>query len=488
MARHLLASLNVVVFCLSPAVCYAGTLSLSDYLAEVQRENPNLEAARHRAEAFEHRIGPSSTLDDPFIAGGVDQIPFGGGSGSVYRFQLSQAIPFPGKLGAKGDAAEKRAQAAKADAETTRRFVTVIATQTYFRTYFNHKAIELNERNRRTLQETIESTKARYKTGADSHHEWLLAKVEFGVLEVEKLRLGREKKALHAFLNEMRNKPADTAIENPEPHFSTEKEFGIESENIKQQFAKQPEFRASQNTAEAAEADRHFAKLSYLPDFVIQGMAMKPTSHTSMDTMNGQASNWGILAGINLPIFFWRKQSEQVRAASAEYDAAMSEKRSLENRLNTEIVDAKEQFKSAHDIVALYKKEVIPITAIAAKNARSGYAIRKLPLTQLLEILRVERIQNLELIAAEIDVELAKTRLENLLSSAPTMRLAPPRPTMFGAGVMSGQSGAQSGAMSEGMSSGTSGTVNLGSGLSGPTRKESKPSSQGSGSSGMGNM
>lgn len=460
------------LFLLSSRVSSAESLTLAEFLSQVRKANPTLGAVRARAEALSHRVGPVSTLDDPFVAVGVDEIPFGGGEGSVIRYQLSQTIPFPGKLGARGDAAQSRADAAAADSETVGRSLTVIATQAYYRTYFNHKALTLNEESRRYIQETIESTKARYKTGDASHHEWLLGKVELGVLEAEKLRLGREQKALHALLNELRNQLPDAAITLTEVRFDS---AGDVESDARKLLPRQPELRASEKSSESAQADERAAKLSYAPDFVVQGMAMQPRS---MDM--GQPSNWGFMVGINLPIFFWRKQSEQVSAAVADREAAVAEKRSLENRLNTEIVDAREQLKTARDVVALYKKDVIPMTEIATRNARSGYAARRLPLTQLLETLRVERVQSLELTAAQIDVELAKTRLENLLSSPPLMRLAPARPTVFGGGVGMGQMGMQ------GMSPGTSGTVNMGSGMSGPTRKQTKPNEPSA--SGMGGM
>lgn len=451
-------------------------LSLSSFLKQVQEANLSVQAAKSRAKAAEHRIRPLSTWDDPFIAAGIDEIPFGGGEGSVTRYQLSQSIPFPGKLSARGDAATSRAEASRADAETTERMLTVVATQAFYRTYFNHRQIALNDEATRYLRQAIESSKARYKAGGESHHEWLLGKVELGVLEAERLRLARDQKSLHALMNELRNLPVTTEFDIAAPVFSKH------SDEPKPNLKSQPEMRSAETIKEAAEAEEKVAKLSYLPDFVVQGMMMKPRMSESGNMGPG---NWGVMVGINLPVFFWRKQSEQVAAAQAEQIAADAERRSLENRLQTELVDAQEQLKSAKDVVALYEKDVIPNTEMAAKNARSGYAAKRLPLTQLIDTLRAERTQRLELLAAQIDVELAKARIENLLSSPPVMRLAPSRPTLFG-----GMGGGQAGAMSDGMSSSSS-TVNMGSGMSGSTRKESKSGSQGASSTsggGMGNM
>lgn len=446
---------------------YGGELTLTEYLSQVKQANPTLRSSTLRAEALDHRVDPAGTLDDPFVAGGVDQVPFEGGMGSVTRYQISQTIPFPGKLSARSSIAENRAHSAKSDSETLSREIIVLATQAFFKLYYSQKALELNERLKKIVESTIGSTKARYKTGEAVHHDWLLAKLEISVFEVERLRLVREQKAIQAIVNELRNQPALTAIGTLTPNFSE----GDLDESELPLLKDQPELKSLEFFVSQAENEKKLAKLSYFPDFVVQGMAMYPSPE-----MMEEKSNWGVMIGINIPLYFWRKQSELLTAASIDREAAILEKRNVENRLNTESLDAREQFKMAQDVAALYKSTVIPTTNLAVQNAKSGYAARSLPLTQYLETLKVQRIQELEFLAAKIDVELARTRLKELLSSPPLLRLAPAKPSFFGGGTMGG------GSMG-------SDTVGMGRGMSGPTRK-SKGSSglSESGSSGMGGM
>ena len=59
-------------------------------------------------------------------------------------------------------------------------------------------------------------------------------------------------------------------------------------------------------------------------------------------------------------------------------------------------------------------------------------------LARYLSVLKIHKTQQLEIVAARIDVELAKTRLRELLSSPPLMQLAPSRPTVFGGEEMGG--------------------------------------------------
>jgi hypothetical protein len=125
----------------------------------------------------------------------------------------------------------------------------------------------------------------------------------------------------------------------------------------------------------------------------------------------------------------------------------------LRNRLRTEIVNARQALTSARQMVALYEHEVLPSTQSALANAQSGYQARRMELAKYLSILRIQKTQQLELIAARIDVQLAKTRLRELLSTPPLLQLAPSRPTVFGGGDMGG-----------GMQS--SDAVSMGSGMS----------------------
>ncbi len=442
--------------------------SLNEYLSEVKTDNSSIAAARLRSQALQHKIKPNSTLDDPFIAAGVDEIPFAGGSAKVRRYQISQAIPFPGKLGARSQIAETKAQSSEFEAQTIMRQVQVLATQIYLRASYNKQEIILNEKIKNIIQETTASAKARYTTGDASHHEWLLAKLEVSVLNVELLRLKRTQKTLTALLNELRNKPAETSIDVDHSNLVKDTDG---SDDLRADLEIQPEMQAFSAQQKSAEAELKLVKLAYAPDFVIQGMAMEPTMKN--DEMS-EPANWGIMVGVTIPIFFWRKQSELVAAAEKDRLASLSDYQTLQNRLNTEIADAKQQLQTARDVVKLYKNEIIPITEIAVKNARSYYSSKTQSIRQLLDALRSQRTQELELLAAQMDVVVSKTRITELLSNPPAVKFAPLRPTLFG-----GSGGMES-----------SGPVNMGSGISAPIKTQNSSGASGSSkessSSGMG--
>lgn len=448
----------------------ASRISLHNFLAEVDQSNQSIQSAQQKADAYKHKIGPSSSLDDPFLAFGLDEIPFDGGMSKVKRYQISQSIPFPGKLHLKEKMAESRHAASNASAETIKRQIRVIATQLYLKAQYNEASIKSYEQIKTIIESITTTVKAKYKTGENNHHEWIQVKLELSILNIEILRLKRLQENLKASLNELRNKPPETAIE-----FMAIDSSLLSRESEETTLDSQPELKSLSSLLNSSEQELKLAKLSYAPDFVIQGMAMEPAK-SEPDSM--EKSNWGFMVGINIPLYFWNKQKDNVSAAEKDRLSAIADLNVLKNRIQTEQISAKKQLETSLDVVKLYKDEVIPLSEIAVKNARGAYAANRMSLKQLLETLQTERVQRLEYLGAQMDVVVSKMRLKDILSNPPLTRFAPVRPSTIGAGMNSSMNDTDS------MESPSS--INTGSGMSIP-KKSDGTDSEGS-ASGMGGM
>ncbi len=453
---------------------FAGdSLQLQDYLQEVIAANPNLKSAQFQAEAMQYKIKPAGSLEDPVIGIGPDDIPLEGGGGNVIRYQINQIIPFPGKPITRSKIAKAKAEAANSDVETTRRQLILFATQVFYKTCLNQEAIRLNDETQKLIRVLIDTSKSRYETGGGTHHEWLLGKAELGVFETEKLKLLREQKALKALLNELRSQEPSTALGVLKPHFTPANARRMPAEPP---LENQPERKALGQLAEAAKLEKSFAKMGYSPDFMLQSMF---TQRQGLE----EPSTWGLMVGLNLPVFAYRKQSHWVQAAEKEKQVSLSEQKSIENKLKTEIVQAREQFQTALDIVKLYGATVIPQTRLALQSAQTNYATGNIPASSVLNLARIRLTQELELFAAKVDLEIAQLRMKELLSSPPIERFAPASPTLFFPEPMGG------GMKGNGMSGSAAG---MGRGISGPAGQPQRVDQQNiqrSGSStGMGGM
>lgn len=441
-------------------VSFAASLDLDSFLRKVKNDSPVLRSARYHQRSAADRVKPTGSLDDPFVAVGLDQLPFSGENMSVIRYQINQTVPFPGKLKTRMQVAKGLSEINAADTETLTRQIVIMATYLFYKGYYLQESLKNNAAQMLFVRTIAQSEESRYKAGESQHHEWLLAMAESGILQTESLRLKREKAVLDATLNQYLNNPIDTPIGTLVVRFGSDlMNQGSENDDLK----KQPEYKAYQAQLKAAISQRKLAKFSWAPDFMVQTMVMQSRHEDE------EPSNWGAMVGLNIPIFGYRKQAKLVSAMTNDVKAAEADLELITNKLETARKSVQLDVETAKSVVRLYRSAIIPQTELAFQSARSIYESQKLPLSSLLQIARVRQTQKLEFLAAQLDVELAKVKGRELLSEPPFLRLAPTIPTLFGAGGM-GQ------VMTDDM--GTSAAGMGTNGMTGPTAKPQKMGDQ----------
>lgn len=436
---------------LIPKLGLANDGTLATYLQKVLDHNPSLASEKNRSDAAHATAQIARALSDPMLEIGLENLPVSGEDmGSMRIYQLTQNFPFPGKRKRRIEIAKKQAEISMNNVQTTERELKVIATQVFYRTLYNQHMLNLNKELLDILRTQIASVSQQYRLGDDAHHDLLLLKVNLGTLEVELARAKREQRSLQALFNELKH--ADPAEEVPLLKFE---ERPFKSQDSESLLLYQPELLATSALTKISELEASLARYNYFPDLMLQAMYMEPHG-----AMMDEKPTWGFMIGFNLPLYFASKQSQQVRASQALAQASQRDYEALMNRLRTEVIDAREQLRSAEDIVQLYQNVVLPDTKLALESARVAYTVRRLPLRDFLDLLRSHRVQQLEMIAAQIDVELGKMRLQELLSSPPILRLAPAKPSLFAPGGMGdamGMDGMSSPSMAPGMGRGMMG-------------------------------
>lgn len=445
------------------AVAAQESLSLDSYLKQVEEANLSIRSIDAQAQGQVHRVKPAGTWDDPFIAGGPDELPFSGGGNGVIRYQLSQNIPFPGKLSSRQEAAGKRAELIQANARTTRREIKIDAMQIFLQNYFNLQALKLNEQISQLLKDITRVEKTRYRTAGSGHHSYLLARAEQGILNTEKTQLLRRKKALWNSLNLLRN--SDPASTPPEVDLNLpDIPVSYAPPALEKLLEDQPELLAAMRTVEYAQAELSSANKAILPDFMLQGMVMQ-SRHGS------EPSNYGFMAGINMPIFWWRKQSEIVHAVEREKEASLYQKDQLVRELQNEYRDAVNEFDASKTNLDLYEKEILPMTRMALASSKTDYMAGRATIREYLDVVRASRQQELDHLAVRLDLYLARMRVENLLSAPPMQRFSPGRPTLFNS--------TQMGTMQQMQQMPASNTIRTGKGMRSPAPASSTPGMRG---------
>lgn len=411
-------------------------MTLSAFVAAVEAESPQLDAARLRTRAAEARVGPARALPDPFVAIGIDELALGlsdeDGPRSwprpVLRYQVNQTFPLAPERNARRDAAAATAEVVGGNVEITRRMLRVGAVQLFLRARYVEAALRTNAQLGEALDDVIASAEARYITGGTAHHDVLLAKAERALLERDALVLRRALAVLHAEMNELRGRPADEEVP---PLVDDEPRSDRPPLSLGAALAQQPELHRASSAVAAADARVRVARTAGHPDLSLQVMAMQSLTP-------GMPSSVGTMVGVTVPIYWKRKQRPTIDAAKVERDATARDKDALERRLEAEWVAAQRAYETSVDTVRLYEEDVLPATRAALESSKAAYATQQVPFVELLGVLRATLAVELELVAAQTDVRLARLRLDELLAMPSVVRIAPGAPTLFGGMGMGG--------------------------------------------------
>jgi outer membrane protein, heavy metal efflux system len=344
----------LLIFFVAPL--YAADINLQQLIAEASANNPELQAARYKAVAAGFRVPQEESLPDPMFTFGYQNMGFskytyGKEQESQWMFSASQAVPFPGKLSLKGQAAAKESESLGASYENARLKIISRIKELYSDLYTAYKTLDLLNERIALFSAIEEAALARYSTGKGSQQEVLTSQTEKYII-IEKETVLRQKiETLEAALNIALGRRANIPLGRPAapaPTFvpNTLDELILISSN------KSPDVGSRDKMISAAEARLAFAKKNYIPDFVFTG------NYSARG--NGFLSMWSFTAGINIPIFALSKQVN----AEKEADASLAEaKKMMESTMLTVTASIRDNFsrlKTAEKLMPLYKEGLIP--------------------------------------------------------------------------------------------------------------------------------
>ena len=349
-----------------PERLFPGALELGReaLVAEVLRRNPSLAAARFAWRAALARYPQVTSLDDPSVGYSIGPRTFGSGTvpQEAHRFDVSQAIPFPGKLGLRGAAALAEADAAGQDFAAVRLRLASIASMLFDEYWLLARAVEINDAHLDLVRELREIATARYESGVAEQQDPLRAEIEETELLHRELELATAQRITAqqiAALLHTRNggglPPPPAAFvpvsiaDDPSP------EAALES---------RPELQAASARIDAREAAAGSARREYFPDFRLLGVYDRSWDTTDMRPMIGLE--------LNVPLGLGRRRAA-VEQARAELEQARRERQQIEDEVRTEVVTARERLAEAQHLLELRRDRALPAARDRVAAVRAGF-------------------------------------------------------------------------------------------------------------------
>jgi len=382
----------------------SGPLSLADVVAYAREHNPDLEAARQRASAARPVPAQAAAWDDPTVAAeswnSPRAVPYDEAENNILK--LSQRLPFPGKLTAKGRMAERDADIADADTRMTELAVVQATKEAYWELWALDRRVEVLQRDLELARALSSGAAQRYAAGTGLQPDALRADVERTHIatRVATTRLARE--AALARLNELLSRAPEEPLGAPRDP-GPQPVPGPLDRLVALARAHRPEVAARTAAIARDQEAVSLARRQYLPDFDLTFERFYNRD---------QRDGYGAMIGMTLPWAFAYRRNAGLDEARARLGAEEAMQRRAHDQIASSVKTALSALQAAAAEHELLVATHVPQAEQAFAASRDAYAAGQLDFTALVDTLRMVESTHIEHYDAAAAFEKAYAALE----------------------------------------------------------------------------
>ncbi|PTQ89929.1 outer membrane protein TolC [Nitrosomonas nitrosa] len=396
----------IAILCGDVAFAGEAPTRLDDLVKEALANNPDIRASLQRWESSKAIIPQVKTLPDPKVTVGHRNI----GPQHQVMYGLSQEIPFPGKLGHRGEIAARQSDRIEQDYFATRLAVIARLKEVFYDLHFVHDSIRILQQTKLLLQEFERTANARYSVGQAAQQDVLRAQTEISRVLARLATLEQRRQSLHADINRILNRlPSDPINTLEEIQFTPMRSSLSELNALLDQAS--PLLQGQQKTVEQSQETIALAKREYYPDFEVRALGIRDT------VMND--NGYEVTLNVKLPLYYATKQREGVNEAVASREAVFQDLRALRQELLARIKDNVAQVERAEELIKLLRDAIIPQSNLTLAAAQASYAVGKVDFLTLLNALLTLQENELDFHSEMAEHKKALARLEGILGVAP---------------------------------------------------------------------
>lgn len=344
----------------------AASLERRELVEQTLRRNPTLRAARYAWRAALARYPQVTSLDDPMLGAGV--APRSIGSSTVDDapiFDLSQKLPFPGKLRLRGEAALAEADAASHDHQAVRLRLATMASLLFDEYYLTARSLEINEGHVALLEELQHIATIRYEAGGASQQDPIQAEVELTHALHRRIVLETALRVVVEQINALLHRSIDRPLPPPPQRLAVPAAPSDAPDRlIARALEGRPELAAAEARVDAEQARLDLAWREYFPDVSLVGSYNQVMQERDLQPFVG--------IQLNLPLRLGRRKAA-VEEARARVEQARSQRVALEDEVRLGVRSGADRLAEAVHVAHLFRDRLLPAAEDQLSAARSGF-------------------------------------------------------------------------------------------------------------------
>jgi outer membrane protein, heavy metal efflux system len=388
-------------------------LERSAYVRAVLRRSRSIESARQAWRAAIARVREAGAFEDPMVTLEVAPLSIGSSSARLgWAGDVSQRLPWPGKLSLDETVSKAEADAERFDFEAARRDLALTASLLYDQYFVAVRSIEVNAHHVDLMRAMHSAAIAQFEAGRASAQDPLQAEFELTHMEHDTVILASQRDVTVALMNELLHRAPELPLPPPLKDLPMPRDVDLSASARLESEAvdRRPDIAGARQRAHAEEVRAERAARESYPDVTVS------TSYNSMwDTPEHR---WTVGLSFNLPVQTGRRHGavEEANAMRARYEADVAR---MGDAARTQVVVAVKQLEEAGHVLHIFEDRLLPIARQQVDAARAAFISSQVPFVSVVDAEKNLRGVELGQQTAQADYDRRRAELDRALGRVP---------------------------------------------------------------------
>ncbi len=373
----------------TPAQAAEAVFTIDQLVAIAYQNNPAVKASRERWMSAQHSIKQAYAPNDPvFTYNNSDSMKSPFGRAALQQYNITEPFQFPGKAALQTDQAKRRADIARLAYEAQLRDTRAAVETGYYQLLLDGASAAVNSENVQNLERVLKVTQIAYTANLVTQTDFISAEFDLAAARQQqalfRVAIQNDKTALNQLLYRRPDEPleVDTTV-NLEPIRQRVDALVDQAWQVRQEILQLALAERNSDTA------LFLAKMEYLPDFTV-GFTLDNYLVATFAPRPSQPTDWSLQVGLNIPIFFWLKQKEDVERARHDLQAARDDFESLRSQTSAAVTALFRSAQYQYETALLYRDSLTPLARQNFQVALTAYQSGKIDFTTLAATLQRE--------------------------------------------------------------------------------------------------
>lgn len=358
-------------------------------LVEIATEvNPQVHATRDRWYSAMHQIKQNYAPADPVLGyANVDSATNGFSEASVHTLTITEPFLFPGKSLLQADNAKRTAEIARLTYEATLRDIRAQTETAYYQILLDGALADVQADTVSNLEQVLKVTQVAYSANQVTQTDFISAEFDLAAAKQNERQSRTSELNDETTLNQL-------LFRKPDEPLNLERRLELKALEIPVDKLIDLAARVRQEILETALAERNsetalqLAKLEYAPDYTLGYTFDNYLLSSAAPSQTGRMQDHGFSISFNAPVFFWIKQSEDVKRAGFDLAAAREDLDSIRSQTAAGVTNLYRTAKLAYETALLYRDSLIPLARQDFEVAIVAYQSGKIDFVTLAGALR----------------------------------------------------------------------------------------------------